>query len=46
MEKDRQGFVEFVDHVYPMRSVYKEIARTGRGLYTKLNIREKKGKKV
>ena len=38
MDKDRQGFVEFVDQVYPMRSVYKEIARTGRGLYTKLNI--------
>ena len=38
MDKDRQGFVEFVDHIYPMHSVYKEIARTGRGLYTKLNM--------
>ena len=42
MDKDRQGFVEFVDHVYPMRSAYKEIARAGRGLYTKLNMERRK----
>ena len=38
MDQDRQGFVEFVEHVHPMRSVYTEIAKTGRGLYTKLNM--------
>ena len=42
MDKDRQGFEESVDHVYPMRSVYKEIANTGRGLYTKLNMEREK----
>ena len=31
MDQDRQGFVEFVEHVHPMRSVYTEIAKTGRG---------------
>ena len=36
MDQDRQGFVEFVEHVHPMRST--EIAKTGRGLYTKLNM--------
>ena len=38
MDQDRQGFVEFVEHVHPMRSVYTQIAKTGRGLYTKLNM--------
>ena len=38
MDQDRQGFLEFVEHVHPMRSVYTEIAKTGRGLYTKLNM--------
>ena len=38
MDQDRQGFVEFVGHVDPMLSVYTEIAKTGRGLYTKLNM--------
>ena len=38
MDQDRQGFVEFVEHVHPMRSVYTQIAKTGRGLYAKLNM--------
>ena len=43
MDKDRQGFVDFCELVDHMRSVYKEISQTGRGLYTKLN--REKGKK-
>ena len=42
--KDRQGFVELCELVYPMQSVYKEIAKTGRGLHTKLKTG--RGKKM